>query len=81
MNPVEIENDIRALDVMLHGRGPVRPVADFGRDEVGRFEAGKSRAPGLRHSGKAKGANPRSLSSDFVITEDGKMRVEGPEPA
>ncbi len=78
MNPVEIENDIRALEVMLHGGGPVRPVADFGRDEVGHFEDGKSRASDVRVAPGSRKGEPAVVVERRVRAEDGTMRIEGP---
>ena len=44
MNPIEIEQDIQDLELMLHGGGPLRSGAVFGRDESTHYEGARTRA-------------------------------------
>ena len=78
MNPVETEQNIRKLELMLYGGCPVRPDADYGRQQVGHMESVKSRSPEVRPATGSEQGEPESVAECYVTTEDGKMHVERP---
>jgi hypothetical protein len=76
MNPIDIEPEIRALELMLYGGSPVRPAADFGRQEMGHFDPARVRAPEV-YPVVTGGATPASqkIVESYILSEDGSMRV------
>jgi hypothetical protein len=80
MNPVEIEADIRNLEVLLSGGSPVRPSADYGKGEVGHFEGFKARSPSVEPVIGTHGSTPSLdvIWESYVVSEDGKMEVKQP---
>jgi hypothetical protein len=78
VNPVEIEQDIRRLELMLTGGAPARQTANFGRDEVGLLDSVKSRAPEVRLAPSSHDTDTTFVLESYVITDDGRMRVEAP---
>jgi hypothetical protein len=75
MNPVEIEQDIRTLELMLYGGSPVRPTADFGREEMGHFDQVKVRAPEVFPVVSTEKTDVGMVIEQYVISNDGKMKV------
>ena len=75
MNPVEIESEIRMLELMLYGGSAVRPTADFGREEMGHFDQVKVRAPAVFPVMPKKGLKSGPVIEQYVISYDGKMKV------
>jgi hypothetical protein len=62
MNPIEIEQDIQDLELMLYGGGPLRSRAVFGGNESTHYEVARTRAPEVYVSPRS-GRQP----SDLVI--------------
>ena len=78
MNPVEIEDDIRKLELLLYGGSPLRPDAVFGRDEMGHLDGVKARTPEVRVSPSIGDLAGELVIERFIITENHDMRVTGP---
>lgn len=80
MNPLEIEKDIRNLEIMLYGGAPLRPSADFGRGEVGHFESAKARDPVVHIPARKKNINSKEMVVERrVLTKKGEIIVTGPK--
>jgi hypothetical protein len=76
MNPVAITEDIRRLDLMLHGGIPLRADPDFGKEDMGHLDSVKSRSPDVRIPPTTQPVEPEFIIERYVITEDGVMVVE-----
>lgn len=81
MNPIDIEDDIRCLELMLYGGTPLRPDADFGLGEVGYFESVKARSPEVRVALGGRTTKREIVVECRIITEEGKMVAGGPGQA
>ena len=77
MNPVEIEDNIRALELMLYGGAPLHPDPDFGHSEVGYFESVTVRSADVGVGLHGHGRKPETIVESRIIDDDGKMLAGG----
>jgi len=81
MSPVEIEERVRQLELMLYGGCPVRPNADFGQQEVGHFDGVKARSPDVKSIQPGAKSESEVVVERFIVASDGKMSVDRSRPA
>lgn len=74
VNPVDIQADVRALELMLYGGSPLRPAADFGREEMGHFDPARVRAPEVYRTPTGERA-AQVVIEQYVLSADDKMHV------
>ncbi len=78
MNPVDIQDEIRNLEIILSGGSPVRPAADYGKGEVGHFDGVKARNPSVEPIPATDSVRPEVIWESYVIAETGEMTVQQP---
>lgn len=79
MNPVQTEDHIRNLELMLYGGRAVRAGCDYGRQESGHFDGVRSRSPEVVPVEGAE-SDESAGGEQYVITEDGDMVVRWTSP-
>ena len=75
MNSVELEQDIRDLELMLHGGGPLRPGVVFGRVGFGHFDGADVRAAEVRAVPATEEERPDSVLERYIIDADGDLAL------
>jgi hypothetical protein len=69
MNPIEIEQDIQDLELMLHGGGRLRSGAVFGRNESTHYEVARTRAPEVYLSPHSDRQPPDLVIETYNLSE------------
>ena len=75
VNPIDTESDIRALEIMLYGGSPLRPAADFGRQDMGHFDPARVRAPEVYPASAPRRESAQLIVESYVLSDDGTMHV------